>query len=95
MASKENRMMSTATKERAISQNYEAFEAMLPLLLQEHEGEFALLREGSVAEFFGSASAAQLAGRDRFPDGAFSVQRVENKAVDLGFYSYARYRRGA
>lgn len=84
-----------SVKEKAIVENYEAFEAMLPLLLQTHKGEFALLNDRQVVAFFESASAAQRAGADRFPDGAFSVQKVEDKAIDLGFYSYARYRRVA
>lgn len=84
-----------SAKERAIVENYEAFEAMLPLLLQTHKDEFTLLRDREVVAFFDSASAAQGAGADRFPDGAFSIQKVEDKAIDLGFYSYARYRRVA
>ncbi len=82
-------------KEKAIAENFEAFEAMLPLLLQTHKGEFALLNQREVVSFFTTASAAQIAGRERFPDGSFSVQKIEDKAIDLGFYSYARYRRVA
>lgn len=84
-----------ATKEKAIAENFEAFEALLPLLLQTHKGEFALLSNRDVVGFFASASEAQTDGRNRFPDGSFSVQKVEDKAIDLGFYSYARYRRVA
>lgn len=80
-------------KERAITENYAAFEAMLPLLLQKFGGKYALLRNGEVAGFFDAASAAQVVGKERFADGAFSVQKVEDKKIDLGFYSYARYRR--
>lgn len=86
-------MSDFAAKREVIERNYEAFEAMLPLLLAERRGEFALLREGAVAGFFPSAGEAQSAGQAQFPDALFSVQRVEDKAVDLGFYSYARYRR--
>lgn len=88
--------MDTRTaKQKAIVENYEAFEAMLPLLLQTHKGEFALMRNRQVVDFFSSASAAQIAGSHQFHDGSFSVQKVEDKAIDLGFYSYARYRRVA
>jgi hypothetical protein len=82
-------------KERAIAENYEAFEALLPLLLQTHKDEFALLNNRVVVGFFHEASTAQKVGAERFPDGAFSVQKVEENAIDLGFYSYARYRRPA
>lgn len=88
-------METRTAKERAIAENFEAFESMLPLLLQTHKGEFALLHDREVAGFFPSASAAQLAGKERFPSGSFSIQKIEGKAIDLGFYSYARYRRVA
>jgi len=88
-------MIQKSPKEITIVENFDAFEAMLPLLLLERKGEFALMRMREVAGFFPSASAAQNAGRARFPDDAFSVQRVEEKTIDLGFYSYARYRRVA
>lgn len=88
-------MDSRQVKDKAIADNYRAFEAMLPLLLQTHSGEYALLREGEVVAFFNSASAAQGAGGNQFVDRAFSVQKVEDKTIDLGFYSYARYRRVA
>ena len=84
-----------SSKEKAIVENYDAFEAMLPLLLQEHKGEFALMRNREVAGFFPTASAAQIEGTQRFSDSSFSVQKVEEKTIDLGFYSYARYRRVA
>lgn len=88
-------MISQAEKERVIAENYSAFEAMLPILLQEHPGEYALMRDGQVLGFFPSASAAQLAGAEKHVDGRFSVQKVESRAIDLGFYSYARYHRAA
>ena len=88
-------MADRTLKERAIVENYDAFEAMLPLLLQKHKDEFALLSNREVVDFFETASAAQKAGAERYPDGAFSIQKVEDKAIDLGFYSYARYRRTA
>lgn len=88
-------MAEVSVKERAISENYDAFEAMLPLLLEEHEGQYVLLRDRDVVAFYSSASEAHLTGKEQFPDDRFSVQRVERMAIDLGFYSYARYRRVA
>lgn len=88
--------MNAATeKMQAIANNYQAFEAMLPLLLRDHKGKFALLRDGQVVEFFDTAGMAQIAGIERFDDALFSVQKVIEEAIDLGFYSHARYRRYA
>lgn len=85
-------MLDPAAKRDVIASNYEAFEAMLPVFLAERRGEFALLRDGAVVGFFATAGEAQIEGTTRFGDGLFSVQKVEDRAVDLGFYSYARYR---
>lgn len=86
-------MADVSLKEQAITENYDAFEAMLLLLLEDHEGQYALLRDRDVVAFYATASEAHLTGKRQFPDDRFSVQRVERKAIDLGFYSYARYRR--
>lgn len=88
-------MNANTGKMQAIADNYEAFEAMLPLLLLDHKGKFALMRDGQVVDFFEGAGAAQMAGAGRFDDGLFSVQKVIEEAIDLGFYSHARYRRYA
>ena len=88
-------MADRTAKEQAIAENYESFEAMLELLLREHPGEYALMRDREVVNFYPSASTAQLAGLQKYPDGLFSVQKIEEKAIDLGFYSHARYRRVA
>ena len=42
-----------------------------------------------------NAVAAHFAGAEKFPDGLFSVQKVEEGAISLGFFSYARYSRAA
>lgn len=85
-----------ATEKRdAIAQNYEAFEKMLPGLLKTAKGKFALLRDCELVGIFDSASAAHFAAVDRFDDNLFSVQKIEESAVSLGFFSYARYCRTA
>lgn len=88
-------MTDPAAKREAIIANADAFEAMLPLLVAGRRGEFALMRDRSIAGFFATPGEAQRQGAASFPDGLFSIQRVEDKAIDLGFYSHARYRRPA
>lgn len=82
-------------RDRIIGENYDAFEALLPSIISSHAGEYALLRDKKIIAYYPSAGGAQMAGLRRYPDGAFSVQKVEQKAIDLGFYSHARYRRVA
>ncbi|HEX8062679.1 MAG TPA: hypothetical protein VF535_05635 [Allosphingosinicella sp.] len=87
--------MVLSAKRDAIAANYEAFEQMLPELLRDAPGKFVLLRDRRLVEVFDSASAAHAAGAARFDDGLFSVQKVKEGAVSLGFFSYARYCRAA
>lgn len=41
-----------------------------------HEGEYALMKERAIVDFFTDRRSALLAGNERFPDGLFSVHRV-------------------
>lgn len=87
--------MAMSTKEKAIAENYEAFERLLPELLKAAEGKFALLRKRELVDVFETAGEAHAAGATRFDDGLFSVQKVKAGAISLGFFSYARYCRAA
>ena len=68
--------------------NYEAFEAMLPKLLREHAGSFALMHDSQIVDFFASSLEATLEGAKRFGADRFSVQEVTAEPEHLGFYSY-------
>jgi hypothetical protein len=87
--------MALSAKEKAIAENYEAFEQLLPGLLRSAEGKYALLRDRKLIELFETGGKAHAAGSERFGDGLFSVQKVKAGAISLGFFSYARYCRVA
>lgn len=87
--------MTLSAKERAIAENYESFEQLLPELLKTAEGKYALLRKRDLVDLFETAGEAHAAGTTRFDDGLFSVQKVKAGAISLGFFSYARYCRAA
>jgi len=73
-----------------VKRNYEAFEKLLPTLLPERAGKFALMRNAELVEFFDTARDAFVAGQRLFAqDGLFSVQEVVETPVDLGFFSHA------
>lgn len=72
-----------------VRQNYEVFVRQLPDLLKTHGGKFALMRHGSIIEFFDTARDAYFAGIKLYPDQVFSVQEVVEVPVDLGFFSHA------
>jgi hypothetical protein len=87
--------MAMTNKERAIADNYAAFEKLLPGLLESAEGKYALLRDRQLVGLFDTGGEAHFAGAERFDDGLFSVQKVKQGAVSLGFFSYARYCRAS
>ncbi|MCC7362533.1 MAG: hypothetical protein IT317_23835 [Anaerolineales bacterium] len=69
--------------------NYDAFQSLLPSILAEHHGQFALLRERQIVEYFSTAGDAYKAGKQLFSDGQFSIQEVVAEPLDLGFFSHA------
>ena len=73
----------------AVDRNFEAFQDLLPGLVDTHSGKYALMRDSEVVEFFDSARDAVIFGEKQYPDGLFSVQQVTKKIVDLGYFSYA------
>lgn len=72
-----------------IDQNYAAFEKLMPTLLTKHAGGFALLRERQLVGVYSKAVDAVAEAQQRFADGIFSIQRITDRALDLGFLSYA------
>ena len=74
--------------QEVVKTNYEAFTRMLPDLLKTHPGQFALMRDGEIADFFPSARKASQHGETAFDDGLFSVQEVTDEVVDLGWFSH-------
>lgn len=77
-----------------VEKNYKSFEQKLPNLLLTHRGQFALMREGEVIEFFDTARDAFVAGQRIFAeDRLFSIQEIVETPVDLGFFSHAMSQR--
>ena len=76
-------------KSREIDQNLVRFMEILPTLVQDHAGKWALMRHGSVIDFYESAIYAQIAGNTTFDDKIFSIQPVKEEAEELGYYTYA------
>jgi hypothetical protein len=69
--------------------NYDAFVQQLPTILEGRRGQFALLHQREIVDYFASAIEAATEGYHRFGEGSYSVQEVTDEADSLGFYSYA------
>jgi len=74
-----------------VSLNYEAFRKILPTLPPEHLGKFALMKDGAVVDIFDVAMGAYIAGKERFGLGNFSMQKIIDRPVDLGYFSHAMH----
>jgi hypothetical protein len=70
-----------------VRRNYEVFRVRLPSLLPDHQGEYALMKDGEIVDFFNAAIEALVTGEERFGIGNFSMQKVMDAPIDLGYFS--------
>ncbi len=75
--------------QKEVDRNYVAFQRMLPSILSQRGGQFALMKGGDCIAFFDTGRDAQIAGQTLYGEGKFSVQEVTQRVVDLGWYSRA------
>jgi hypothetical protein len=82
-------MMGELQKE--IDKNYDSFVAMLPTLIATHRDQYALMKNGEVLGYYSSAVDARTAAETFISDKLYSIQRVTDSPVDLGYFSHAVY----
>lgn len=80
--------MSDKLHRKEIELNYKAFKAMLPKLLPEKRGKFALMQAKNIVGIFDTAGDAYFAGKKIYSKRPFSVQEIIDMPADLGFYSH-------
>lgn len=71
-----------------LKRNFEYFQSVVQKWVSTDAGRFALIRSQQLVGFYDTPGDAAQAGAKRFDDGQFSVQRVTDRPVDLGFLSY-------
>ena len=70
-----------------IDKNYEYFKTILPKLLIDNRGKFALLRKQELVDIFDTELDALRAGKI-FKDSMYSVQEIKDELISqLGFFS--------
>lgn len=72
-----------------VQSNYQFFQTVVASLMLEHEGKYALLHDRAVVSVYSRPLDAVIEGNRLYSDGLFSVQRVTDRPVDLGFLSNA------
>lgn len=75
-------------RETAIRQNFHYFQGVVSDLMERHAGQYALLHARAVIDIYSRPIEALEAGCEKFADGLFSVQKVIDRPLDLGFISY-------
>lgn len=78
-----------AANREQVDRNYERFRELLPTLLAEHANKYALMKDGEVIGCYSTLEDAYTTARRFFNDEPFSVQKVTNVPIDLGFFSHA------
>lgn len=76
-------------RQAEVDKNFEAFQTLLPELLKEQAGRYALMRHQKLVACFDTAKDAMTAGQTMFEDDIFSIQQITEATVDLGFFSRA------
>ena len=84
-----------ALSQNELRKNFDYFQKFVGEWMPNHAGKFALLRDGGLVDFFDAPGAAVGLAVEKFDDGKFSIQRVIDRPVDLGFLSYASGDRAA
>lgn len=72
-----------------VDKNYAEFTRMLPEIIGQHRNKYALMRNGEVVGYYSTLEDAYTTANRFFEDGLFSVQKVTDVPVDLGFFSHA------
>lgn len=81
--------MGSKGTDRQVDRNYDAFLKMLPQIMLMHMNKFVLMKDGESYGFYSTLEDAYMAADKLFPGQEFSVQKVTNVPVDLGFFSHA------
>lgn len=72
-----------------VERNFAAFQDLLPNIIEQHKGQFALLRDANVVDYYDTYSDALHAGRRRYDDQAFSIQLVADPGEPQDGLAYA------
>lgn len=71
-----------------VNKNYEFFKMQISQLKYDHLNEFALLHHKKISNFFIDEDDAIKIGIEKYGEGNFSVQQVNDNSIELGYQSY-------
>ncbi len=75
------------------SKNNAAFLRLDRSIFKKHYGEFALLADGELCDFFKTINDALDRAAELGHRGKYSIMRVESQPIDMGFFDCAAHSR--
>ena len=72
-----------------VDDNYKAFQTLLPSIIALHQDKYALMKDGAAVGFYSTLEDAYMTANQFYKDQPFSVQKVTDAPIDLGFFSHA------
>ena len=75
-------------KQKEVDNNYEAFEKLLSTIIGDHKGEYALMKNASIIPCHKIFYEAEETGQEKYKDGLYSIQKVDEESINLGYFSY-------
>ena len=76
------------SQQEQVELNYAAFKKLLPSLKKD-TNKYALMRDGELIEIFDTITDAVASADKRYKDERYSIQRVTDKPISLGYRSRA------
>lgn len=80
------------TQQEQVEMNYKAFQEMLSSIIVKHRNKHALMKDGKIIEYFDTSRNAFIAGEllygNFYEQGRYSVQKVTDEVINLGFWAY-------
>lgn len=82
--------VSLSEARKQVSDNYRAFTELLPSLLEEHHGQWVVLRDQEAIKVLSTEIAAYHYAMREFPDERWSIQHIRDQnPLRMGFFSRA------
>ena len=74
-----------------VDRNYAFFKRELPNIITGRFGQYALLRDSAVVDYFDTFGDAEKYAALAFKDRMYSIQKVEDSVIDLGIMGTLLY----
>ena len=68
-----------------VDKNYDFFKTEVGKIIATHFGQFALLKNASIVDYFDSFEDAEKYANMAYADRLYSIQKVDDTRIELGF----------